>query len=140
MPLPAPKSLSWPHVLAALRECAGESVRIRDGRDVEAADDVRTRAAAVGTEFCLFSGTTAATRLALIERLETLAKSPDRRFMSAARARVNGSFLFIDSVYDETEDEVVWTTVNTRRPKLGFNASQAKAPHVVGRTKRIKVG
>ena len=140
MPLNIPKSLSWPTVLAALRDCTGERVRLRDGRDTEPADAVRTRPAAAGTEFCLFGGETATTRSALIERLETLAKSPDRRFMGAARTCVNGAYLLIDAVLDETEDDVVWTTINTRRPKLGFNASQAKAPHIVGRTKRIKTG
>jgi len=140
MPLNMPKSLSWPNVLAALRECDGELVRLRDGRETQASDTIRTRPAAAGTEFCIFGGESPATRDALIERLETLAKSPDRRFMGAARACVNGAYLLIDAVLDETEDDVVWTTINTRRPKLGFNASQAKAPHIVGRTKRIKTG
>lgn len=140
MPVKLPQSLTWSLVLEQLRECTGARVRLQDGRATQPADTVRIRPAAAGTEFCLFDGETAATRLALIDRLETLAKSPDRRFMDAAHASINGANLLIDAIFDESDEGVVWTTISTRRPKLGFGASQGKAPHTTGRTKRIKNG
>jgi hypothetical protein len=76
----------------------------------------------------------------LIERLEALAKTPGRRFQSAARVRVNEDFLPVDAVRDETVEDTVYAVVSARRPKLGFNASQGKAPQTTGRTKRIKTG
>lgn len=60
--------------------------------------------------------------------------------MGSSRACVNGAYLLVEDVFDEDDDGVVWTTISTRRPKLGFGASQGKAPHTTGRTKRIKNG
>src|ERR1035441_4742313 len=105
MQTPTPKSLSWPQVLAGLRLCSGGSVLIRDGKVTEPAAVVRNRPAANGTELCLFSGESATTRRDLIERLEELAKSSGRRFMSSARAHVNESFLLIEDVGDQVVDE-----------------------------------
>ena len=135
-----PKTLHWPAVLNALRSCEGDVVLIRDGRDLRPAEAVKPRPAAKGTELCLFDGDAAVKRDELVERLDALSKSGGRRFMNAARARVGDAFLLIDGVSDETLDEGLQTVVTTRRPKLGFNASEAKAPQFVGRTKRIKTG
>lgn len=136
-----PTTLNWPAVSKALRACTGEFVMSRDGRDVRPADAVKTRPAAKGTELCLFDGEAPVKREELVERLDALSKTAGRRFMGAARARAGDAFLLIDSVTDETlEDGAQAAVVNTRRPKLGFNASEAKAPQFVGRTKRIKTG
>lgn len=133
-----PKNLSWSEVLDALRACKGESVLIRDGKVTERAGFVGNRASAKGTELCLFPGTDSATRLSLIQHLETLAKSPGRRFMTSARAKINESHLLIESVGDETLDGILYAVVRTRRPTLGFNQSQQKGDTTVFRNKRIK--
>jgi hypothetical protein len=140
MQTPAPKSLSWPEVLAALRACTGESVLIRDGKVTEPAASVRTRPAAKGTELCLFPGERAATRLDLIQHLETLAKGTGRRFMTSARASVNKSYLLIESVGDENVDDALYTVIKTRRPVLGFNQSLQTGGRTTLRSKRIKNG
>jgi hypothetical protein len=133
-----PKSLTWPEVLAALRACTGDSVLVRDGRVTEPADVVRPRPAAKGTELCLFSGQKPAARTALIEGLETLEKGSGRRFMAAARASVNGSFLLVESVGDEDVDGKTIAIVRTRRPVLGYNQSQQTGSSTTFRNKRIK--
>ena len=133
-----PKSLSWSDVLAALRASSGESVLIRDGKVTEPAGFVGNRSSAKGTELCLFSGSDSATRLALVQHLETLAKSPGRRFMTSARAKINESHLLVESVGDENLDGVLFTVVSTRRPTLGFNQSQQKGDTTTFRNKRIK--
>ncbi|HTZ54688.1 MAG TPA: hypothetical protein VMB20_06460 [Candidatus Acidoferrum sp.] len=132
------RDLSWPDVLAALRACAGASVLIRDGRVTQPAAAVRSRSAAKGTELCLFSGKSAVTRLGLIEQLTVLAKGAGRRFMTSARARINGSNLIVESVSDETVDGVLAAVINTRRLKLGFNQSQQTGATTTLRSKRIK--
>ena len=134
------KSLAWPAVLAALRACTGESVLIRDGRVTEPAGSVRTRPAAKGTELCLFPGSSPAAREALLAELESQAKVPGRRFMGSARANVNQSFLLVEGVADEEVDGVAYTVVRTRRPSLGYNASQQTGSSTTLRSKRIKNG
>ena len=134
------RSLSWPDVLAALRECTGESVLIRDGKVTQPAAAVRTRSAAKGTELCLFSGERAVARLDLIGQLEVQAKRAGRRFMTSARARISESNLIIEGVADESVDSVLFAVVNTRRPKLGYNQSQQTGATTTLRSKRIKNG
>ena len=133
-----PKSLSWSELLAALRTCTGATVAIRDGKTTEPAAMIRARPSAKGTELCLFSGEHPATRLDLIGRLETLAKSAGRRFMSSARASIGASHLYIESVGDEDLDGILVAVVRTRRPTLGFNPSQQTGGKTPLRTKRIK--
>ena len=140
MHLRSPRSLGWPDVLAALRACTGEFVLIRDGRLTEPAGAVRSRAAAKGTELCLFPGETAVTRLDLIEQLAVLAKGAGRRFMTSARARINDSNLVVEGVADESVDDVLFAVVKTRRLKLGYNQSQQTGASTTLRTKRIKNG
>jgi len=136
----SPQSLSWTEVLAALRVSTGESVLIRDGTLTEPAASVRNRASAKGTELSLFSGESAMKRPDLIERLEALAKAGGRRFMTSARAEINGSNLMVESVADENVDNVVFAVIKTRRPKLGFNQSQQTGATTTFRSKRIKNG
>jgi hypothetical protein len=135
-----PNSLNWPEVLTSLRACTGEVVLVRDGRVTEPGALVRTRSSAKGTELCLFPGEVSATRLALIQQLETLAKGSGRRFMSSARAKVGESYLLIESVADESIDGALFAVVKTRRPKLGFNQSQQIGSTTTLRSKRIKTG
>ena len=136
----SPQTLSWPQVLAALRACTGESVIIRDGKLTEPAAYVQNRSAAKGTELCLFPGENAAKRLDLIEQLEMLAKGAGRRFMTSARARINGSNLLVESLTDQNVDGVLFAVVETRRPKLGFNQSRQTGDTTTFRNKRIKNG
>ena len=135
-----PKSLNWPDILAALRGCTSKSVLLRDGRVTEPAETVRPRPAAKGTELCLFPGQKPASRTALIESLEALEKGSGRRFMAAARASVNGSFLLVESVGDEDVDGTAFAVVRTRRPVLGYNQSQQTGSSTTFRNKRIKNG
>jgi hypothetical protein len=132
--------LSWPEVLAALRSSTASTTIIRDGRETTPAGDVRTRPAAKGTDICLYSGGTPATRLDLIERLEKFQKGAGRRFMSSARASINDTTLLVESVADETIDGVLVTVIDTRRPTLGFNRSQQVGSTTTLRSKRIKTG
>jgi hypothetical protein len=134
----APKSLSWTAILAALRAGAADTVLIADGKVFEPAAAVRTRPAAKGTELCLFPGEPGATRTSLVASLEGLEKSGGRRFMTSARASVNGAFLLVESVGDETIDGIAYTVVRTRRPVLGFNRSQQVGSTTTLRSKRIK--
>lgn len=136
----SPQTFGWSDVLAALRACTGESVLIRDGKLTEPADSVRNRPSAKGTELCLFSGESAMKRLDLIEKLDMLAKGGGRRFMTSARASINGSNLLVESVADEDVDNVLFAVVRTRRPKLGFNQSQQAGQTTTLRSKRIKTG
>jgi hypothetical protein len=135
-----PAVLTWTQLLAALRSCAGDHVLIRDGRETKPAESVRNRPAASGTEYCLFSADAGISRLALIARLEALAKGTGRRFMSSAKANVNDANLLIDGAEDEAIDGVTYAVVMTRRPKLGYNRSESSAaPTSLGRSsKRIK--
>ena len=135
-----PKTLSWPEVLAALRDGTGESVLIRDGKVTEPADAVRSRPAAKGTELCLFPGETPAARVDLVRDLEALAKNSGRRFMTSARANINKSYLLIESVGDEEIEGTLFTVIRTRRPVLGFNPSQQTGSRTTLRSKRIKTG
>ncbi|HEY5339962.1 MAG TPA: hypothetical protein VIK27_02960 [Candidatus Aquilonibacter sp.] len=135
----SPSDLSWPQLLAALRGGAGETVLIRDGKRVEAAQAVRSRPAATGTEFSLFSGDGGAmTRLALIAHLETLAKGHGRRFTKPARAQIDGSSLLVVSVSDEEVEGTLHSVIATRRSSLGFNPSQQTGDRTTLRSKRIK--
>lgn len=136
----APRSLSWPEVLAALRVCAGESVLIRDGKDTAPATAVRARPSATGTALCLFPGEKPAARLDLIQQLETLADGAGRRFMKPARANIKNSNLLIESIDDETIDDVLFAVIKTRRPTLGFNQGQQTGQKTHLRSKRIKNG
>jgi hypothetical protein len=133
-------SLSWTDVLTALRASTGTAVVIRDGSTTEPSGLVGTRPAAKGTEFCLLSAAEPVTRAELVAQLESLAKSPGRRFMTSARARVNGTSLLIESVADEREGASVSTVVTTRRPKLGYNPSRQAGDSTTFRNKRIKTG
>jgi hypothetical protein len=133
-----PKSLSWADILAALRTCTGKAALLRDGRVTEPADAVRPRAAAKGTELCLFSGPEPVARAALIASLEALEKGSGRRFMAAARASVNGSFLLVESVGDEDVDGSAFAVIRTRRPTLAYNQSQQTGSSTTFRNKRIK--
>ena len=134
----SPLSLSWTELLVALRGCAGEEVLIRDGKLAQPAVSVQNRQSAKGTELCLFPGEQAVRRLELIEKLESLAKGAGRRFVTSARARINGSTLIVKSVTDENVDGVLFAVLNTRRPKLGFNRSQQTGDTTTFRNKRIK--
>ena len=136
----SPQTFSWTDLLAALRRSTGESVLIRDGTSTAPAEAVRNRPSAKGTELSLFSGESAMKRLDLIERLETLAKAGGRRFMTTARADINGSNLIVESVEDENVDDAVFAVIRTRRPKLGFNQSQQTGASSTLRSKRIKNG
>lgn len=136
----SPQSFSWSEVLAALRVSTGESVLIRDGTLTAPAASVRNRPSAKGTELSLFSGESAMKRIDLIERLEALAKGGGRRFMTSARAEINGSNLIVESVDDENIDNVVFAVIKTRRPKLGYNQSQQTGATTTLRSKRIKNG
>ena len=136
----APGSLNWTDVLSALREGSGERVLLRDGKATAPAGDVRSRPAARGTELCLFSDGDALTRGALVERLDALAKSAGRRFMTSARASIGDTVLLVGNVADETLDGELVTVINTRRPKLGFNQSQQTGASSPLRSKRIKTG
>lgn len=136
----ASKSLNWREILTALRTCTGEPVLIRDGKETAPAGVVRSRPSAKGSELCLFSAESPATRLDLIQQLETLADGPGRRFMKSARASINDSYLLVESVADENLDDVIFAVINTRRPVLGFNqgAQTGDSSHL--RTKRVKRG
>ena len=134
----APKTLSWPEVLAALRECTGASVLIRDGNVTEPAAVVRNRPAARGTELCLFPGERGATRPELIGQLEALAGTTGRRFSKSARARIGSSYLLVESVGDETLNDVSFAVIRTRRPVLGFNQGRQRGDSTTLRSKRIK--
>lgn len=136
----SPQTFGWSDVLAALRACTGESVLVRDGKVTEPADSVRNRPSAKGTELCLFAGESAVKRVDLIEKLETLAKGSGRRFMTSARASINGANLLVEGVADEDVDSVLFAVVKTRRPKLGFNQSQQAGQTTTLRSKRIKNG
>lgn len=136
----SPSALSWAGVLSALRDCAGEHVLVRDGKLTEPAASIGTRASAKGTELSVFAGEPAAKRVELIERLEALAKSSGRRFMTTARAVIGGSALLVDAVNDDTVDGVLCTVIKTRRSKLGFNQSQQTGATTTLRSKRIKNG
>ncbi|MHB8178471.1 MAG: hypothetical protein ACYDA5_04810 [Vulcanimicrobiaceae bacterium] len=131
------ESLHWPELLAALRSCAGNLVHLRVGNTTDPAGSVRIRSAARGTEYCLFEGTEPTTRVALIEQLETFAKSPDRRFMAAARVHVGGAYYLVEHLVDEESNGVVNTTILARRSKGGFEPMRGSAPPT-GRSKRIK--
>ncbi len=134
----ASKSLQWAQILAALRACSGENVRVRDGADIVLAGEIKPRQTGNGTAFGLLDGEAPVTRAALIERLEALAKD-SVRFRASATARVNDAHLLIENVLDETDDAgIVWTTIVTRRPKLGFNASQSTVRFPGGRSKMVK--
>ena len=138
-----PGIITWTQLLAALRGCNGELVLIRDGRETAAASAIRSRPAATGTELCFFTGAAAGAaapkRSEVVAQLETLSKGAGRRFMSSAKASVNGTSLLIDGAADEIVDGATYAVVTTRRPKLGFNRSQATASSALGRSsKRIK--
>ncbi len=60
--------------------------------------------------------------------------------MGAARARINGAFLLVDAVSDESIGDTQYAVVNTRRPTLGHSVTGAKAPQTTHRSKRIKTG
>ncbi len=134
------KSLHWPSILAALRACSGELVRMRSGNATEPAGEVRSRAAARGTELCLFAGAEPLKRSALIEQLEALADRPGRQFMAAARMHADGSYHLIERVADEDADGTLYATIVARRSTGGFEPGRGKAPHTTGRSKRIKTG
>ena len=134
------QSLSWPHLLTALRSCSGESVRIRDGNSLEPAGSIRNRPSAKGTELCLFPGEKASPRKALIEELETLSQRSGRQFATSAKARINETALLVDSVADEEIDGKLVAVIRTRRPKLGYNQSQQIGATTTLRSKRIKNG
>jgi len=134
------KSLRWPSLLAALRACTGELVRMRSGNAAEPPGEVRARAAARGTELCLFEGSAPLKRAALIEHLAALADRPGRQFMAAARLHVDGGFHLVERVADEEADGVLYATIVARRSTTGFEPGRGKAPHTTGRSKRIKTG
>ncbi|NNM98235.1 MAG: hypothetical protein HKL91_00350 [Candidatus Eremiobacteraeota bacterium] len=136
----APKSLHWPGVLAALRTCEGECVFLRTGTTSEPAGEIRTRPAARGTEFCLFEGEAPVARVALIERLEHLAASPDRRFAAAARIHVDGSFELVERVMNDSIAGAACAVIIARNSGGRFEPLRGKAPHTTGRSKRIKTG
>ena len=136
----APKNLHWPGLLAALRLCEGAKVFLRIGTTSEPAGEIRTRAAARGTEFCLFEGDEPVSRAALIERLEHLAAHPDRRFAAAARIHVNGSFELVERAIDDSIAGALCTVVVARSAGGRFEPLRGKAPHTTGRSKRIKTG
>ncbi len=136
----APKNLHWPGLLAALRLCEGVKVFLRIGTTSEPAGEIRTRAAARGTEFCLFEGEEPVSRAALIERLEHLAAHPDRRFAAAARIHVNGSFELVERAIDDSIAGALCTVVVARSAGGRFEPLRGKAPHTTGRSKRIKTG
>ncbi len=134
----ASKSLQWAQILIALRACAGQNVRVRDGADFVLAGEIKPRQTGNGTAFGLLESETPVSRVALIERLEALSKDAPR-FRGSATARVDDAQLLIESVLDETDEAgVVWATINTRRPKLGFNASQSTVRFPGGRSKMVK--
>ncbi len=134
----ASKSLQWAQILAALRACSGENVRIRDGADIALAGEIKPRQTGNGTAFGLLESEAPVSRVALIERLEALSKDASR-FRGSATARVNDAHLLIETVLDETDESgIVWVTINTRRPKLGFNASQSTVRFPGGRSKMVK--
>lgn len=134
------KSLHWPDILAALRACTGDLVRLRSGTVTESVDGVRTRAAARGTELCLFEGTEPRTRTELIEQLDALSRRPGRQFMAAARVHVDGGYHLVERVSDEDAEGSNVVTILARRTALGFEPGRGKAPHTTGRSKRIKTG
>ncbi|HEY5257023.1 MAG TPA: hypothetical protein VIJ12_01445 [Candidatus Baltobacteraceae bacterium] len=136
----APGSLSWTEVLSSLRGASGERVLLRDGKVTASAGAVRSRPAARGAELCFFSDEDALTRGALVERLDVLAKSAGRRFMTSARASIGDTVLLVESVADETIDDEVVAVIQTRRPKLGYNQSQQIGASSTLRSKRIKTG
>jgi len=133
------ESLRWAQVLSALKACSGERVRIRDGSDYAPAGEIATRPTAKGTAFGLVEGETAVTRASLVDRLEALSKSSAARFRASASAQADGAHLPIEAVRDETGDDgTVWATVETRRPKLAYNASQSTVRFPGGRSKQVK--
>ena len=131
-------SLNWPGVLAALRSCTAQSVLIRDGKSSAPAELVRSRPAASGTELSLFSGESGATRVALVEQLEALAKSAGRRFMKPARANIDDANLLVASVADETVDGTLVTIVETHRVVVGHSPGLQRGDSTTFRNKRIK--
>ena len=60
--------------------------------------------------------------------------------MAPARAMVNGSTLIVESLTDETVDNVLFAVITTRRRTLGFNPSQQQGDTTTFRNKRIKNG
>ncbi|MHB8147774.1 MAG: hypothetical protein ACYDGM_11025 [Vulcanimicrobiaceae bacterium] len=134
------KSFHWPDILVALRACTGDLVRMRSGTAAEPAGEVRSRAAARGTELCLFEGSQPFKRAALIEQLEALAGRPGRHFMAAARIHVDGGYHLVERVADEDVDGMMYATIVARRSTTGFEPGRGKAPHTTGRSKRIKTG
>jgi len=134
-----PAILTWTQLLDAMRACNGEHVLVRDGRETQPADSIRNRPAAAGTELCLFSGNAPVKRLDVVARLEMLSKGSGRRFMTSAKANINGANLLIDGASDEVVDGTTFAVIVTRRPKLGYNQSQTTASTALGRSsKRIK--
>ena len=135
-------TLTWPQLLSALQASGCDRVLIRDGRTTHPADTVRTKSAAAGMEFCLFSGAEACSREALVAQLKKLAGGPGRRFKSSAKACVDGATLLVERIVDETVDGKLYVVVVTRRARLGYNQSQSSAaPPELGRSsKRIKTG
>jgi hypothetical protein len=133
------ESLRWAQVLSALKACSGERVRIRDGSDYAPAGEIATRPTAKGSAFGLVEAGAATTRVSLIERLEALSKNSATRFRASASARAEGAHLPIEAVRDETDDDgTVWATIETRRPKLAYNASQSTVRFPGGRSKQVK--
>jgi hypothetical protein len=134
------ESFRWAQVASALKGCEGERVRIRDGNDYAPAGEIATRPTAKGTAFALLDAEAPIARAALVERLEALAKNSAQRFRASASARAaDGAHLPIGDVRDETDEAgVVWATIETRRPKLAYNASQSTVRFPGGRSKRIK--
>ncbi len=133
-------TLTWTQLLAALKASPSDLVLIRDGKTTLPADAVRTKPAAAGTEFCLFSGDADSSRATLVVQLDKLAEGPGRRFMTSAKASVQGASLLVERVADEDIDGKSYAVVVTRRAKLGYNQSQSSAaPPELGRSsKRIK--
>ena len=113
---------------------------MRSGNASGFAGEVRNRAAARGTEFCLFEGAAPLARAALIAQLETLSNRPDRRFMAAARLNLDGAYHLAERVVDEDVEGVSYATIIARTSTTGFSPGSGKAPQTTGRSKRIKTG
>ncbi len=132
------ESLRWLQILATLRRCTGERVRIRSAAEVRPAGELATRPTAHGTAFTILDAETATTRAELVERVSAGAKDASR-FRGAASARFDGAYLPIDAIRDETdEDGSVWTAIVTRRPKLGYNPSESTVLFKGGRSKPVR--
>lgn len=133
------ESLRWAQVVSALKACSGERVRIRDGSAYAPAGEIATRPTAKGSAFELIEAETGTTRVSLVDRLEVLAKSSAAKFRASASARAEGAHLPIEAVRDETDEAgTVWATIETRRPKLAYNASQSTVRFPGGRSKQVK--